>query len=157
MLRSALLSILLLVPTGLGGCTMAHTQVVPLPPQAAEGDTPPAIEPIAHIYGNVYGYDLFGIPLTSGAARHKNRRIIAWFEDSVHVPAVTEMLLAEARELEATHIIDLQTNFLSSWLQWLFVLWMPEVQGSATAIRVHHGPPPPGAIAVGDAPDDDER
>lgn len=134
---------------------MAHTQVVSLPQQTTENGVRPAIEPIAHIYANIYGYELFGLPLTSGAARHRNRRIIAWFENSVRTQGAAEMILAEAREQGATHVIDLQTNYLSTWLQWLLVLWTPEVQGSATAIIVHEGPPPPGAIAVSGDPADD--
>lgn len=148
MIREVLVILLLTVCLGLGSCTMAHTQVAPLRSPAPAGGGASTIETVAEVYANVYGYSFFGVPITSGAARYANTRSIAWFENATRVETVTDMVLAEARQQGATHVVDLEVDFLSEWIGWTLVFWAAEAEASATAIRVLDGPPPAGAIAV---------
>ena len=146
-LRRTITSLLLFVILGSGGCMMAHTRVTlaSASEQAAAGD----VETIAHIYANVYGYELpLGIPVASGVAKEANTRGFHVLSDDARPETVTTMILNDARELGATHVVDMQTHYLSSWVQWLVVIWLTEAEGSGTAIRVKSGAAPPGAIAV---------
>jgi hypothetical protein len=105
---------------------------------------------LGHVYANSWGiYVLAKIPYLAGGISREGRPVWSFFEDAVRVQTVVDLLRAEALRRGATHLVDLESNWISEWSAATFVFWIVEAEASANAIRVT-GTPPPGAIPLKD-------
>lgn len=140
-------SLLALAPS----CTMAHTQFAEAGIIAGPADGLADAEGagvVGHVYANAWGIYFMGkAPLVTGGLDAEDMPAWRWFEDSVEVETVVELLAAEARRRGATHIIDLETDWYSSWSAATVFFWTIETQASATALRVS-GEAPDGAVPI---------
>ena len=135
---------LVLLLGGSTGCTMSQVQYVEL--TSGQGVT--ATVAIGHIHANSWGLYAFAeLPFVAGGLDQDGWPVWRYFTDVVRVETAVALVEAEAVRRGATHLVDLQTDWLSEWSPTSLIFWIFEVEASATAIRVT-GDAPAGAIPL---------
>lgn len=133
------------------GCTMSQVQFVESPVRtevSTQAASSAADGYLGHVYANSWGiYFLANYPYLSGGMDEEGQPEWAYFRDETRVETIVGLIRAEAERQGATHLVDLQTNWISEWSQFTLVFWIVESEGSATMLRVA-GDPPPGAIPL---------
>ncbi len=90
--------------------------------------------PLAHINGTVWGVYMFGaLPLFSGNTFNIGKS--AYFKDTINISDAVSMVTRTGRGLEATKVIDIQTDYTTEWLWYSLIFWKKEIQVSGTAIK----------------------
>lgn len=90
--------------------------------------------PVAHIVGSTYGWYLFYfIPFFTGSTTSPGSTVM--FNDKVHLGGVMDMVSAQAKQLGATKVIDIQTRKENEWMSSTFIFWRREIQMSCTAVK----------------------
>jgi hypothetical protein len=136
------------------GCIAPRVQFVdlgadapgPTPERAAVGSEVVVVGPL---HAETWGVHLFSdLPVVTGGLDRDGRPDRRWFEDTVRVATLVELLRAEAHRRGATHLVDLTSDWRSDWVGATLIFWTRETQASATAVRCRDEPPE-GAIPVG--------
>lgn len=147
MLRFLFAGFILLILTI--GCTMSHVQVV-------ESESMTVSEPkntddsaLGHVYANSWGIYLFSkVPMVTGGINSDGEPVWAWFKDTVRTETVVDLIRTQAVRLGATHVVDMQTKWISEWGgPFMLIFWLVETEASANAIRVK-GEAPFGALPL---------
>jgi len=76
--------------------------------------TPRGVEAIGHIYANSWGIYVFAkLPYLSGGIDGDGYPEWQYFRDVVEVETVVALLRAEAQRQGTTHLLDLDSNWIS--------------------------------------------
>ena len=89
--------------------------------------------PVAHVHADIWGIYIFNWPLITGSPNKIGD--ITFFKNTVTVNDVIAMVINESKELDATKIIDLQSDWDSAWKVWTLIFWVKEAQASCNAIK----------------------
>ena len=153
-MRRQLLPLLALLPLATG-CVMSQTQYVEsnfVQAEVEDSDQDEdGVEVLGHVYANSWGIYLFAkLPYLAGGIDEEGQPEWQYFADVVEVQTVVDLLEAEALRHGATHVIDLESDWISEWSAATLIFWIVEAQASATALRVT-GEAPLDAIPIGNA------
>ena len=133
------------------GCIMSQVQFVASSDDVQlPGDEPSASDDgvLGHVYASCWGiYLLARLPCVAGGIDEDGQPVWRYFKDVVEVQTVVDLLRAEALRRGATHLVDLESHWISEWSAVSLVFWVVETEASANAIRVT-GAPPVGAIPL---------
>ncbi len=92
-------------------------------------------EPVAHIHSDIWGIYFLGFqscPVITGSYREPGS--YHFFRDTVSTSSATEMVTEKSRELGATTVTDLKTDWDSSWQTFTLFFWLKEAQSSGNAV-----------------------
>jgi len=92
-------------------------------------------EPVAHIHSDIWGIYFLGFqscPVITGS--YKNPGSYHFFRDTVDTNTASEMVTEQAREMGATAVTDLETDWDSSWQAYTLIFWLKEAQASGNAV-----------------------
>ena len=97
--------------------------------------TESAAEPVAHIHSDIWGIYFLGFqscPIITGS--DKNPGSFRLFRDTVTTNTAVEMVMKKSRELGATTVTDLKTDWDSTWQTFTLIFWLKEAQSSGNAV-----------------------
>ena len=93
--------------------------------------------PVAHIHSDVWGIYFLGFescPVITGSCSDPGD----WhfFKHTVSPNTAAEMVLEESRQQGADAVIDLKTDWDSSWQAATLIFWLKEAQASGNAVKL---------------------
>ena len=94
-------------------------------------------QPIAHIHSDIWGIYFLGFesfPVITGSSSEPGEW--HWFRHTVSPSAAAEMVFDESRRQEADAVINLKTDWDSSWQTATLIFWLKEAQASGSAIKL---------------------
>ena len=94
-------------------------------------------EPVAHIHSDIWGIYFLGFqscPVITGS--YKNPGSYHFFRDTVTTNTASEMVTEKSREMGATAVTDLDTDWDSSWQTFTLIFWLKEAQASGNAVII---------------------
>lgn len=92
-------------------------------------------EPVAHIHSDIWGIYFLGFqscPVITGSYLEPGS--YHFFRDTVSTNTAAEMVMKESRELSATTVTNLKTDWDSSWQTFSLFFWLKEAQSSGNAV-----------------------
>jgi len=94
-------------------------------------------QPIAHIHSDIWGIYFLGFesfPVVTGSSSDPG----GWrlFSHTVSPGAAAEMVLEESRRQEADAVLNLKTDWDSSWQTFTLIFWLEEAQASGSAVKL---------------------
>jgi len=129
---------LLLLLSLLAGCQTAQVQFVELDREAAQQHPAPDVEVLGHLFANSWGVTAFGsLPCFAGDINSSGRPGMSLFRNTATVATAVALIEAEARRRGATHLLDLQSQWVSNWYVATLIFSVAEGGASATAVRIH--------------------
>lgn len=133
------------------GCTMSHVQVVESESMTVSESENADEFALGHVYANSWGIYLFSkVPIVTGGINSDGEPVWSYFKDTVLTETVVDLIRTQAMRMGATHVVDMQTNWISEWGgPFMLIFWLVETEASANAIRVKGGAPF-GALPVED-------
>jgi len=121
----------------LAGCHTAQVQFVPLGQQAAEGRPGKDVEVLGHLFANSWGVNAFGaLPCFAGDINRHGKPSLSLFQNTATIKTAIALIEAEARRQGATHLIDLDSEWVSNYYVATFIFSVLEGGASATAVRI---------------------
>ena len=94
-------------------------------------------ETVAHIHSDIWGIYFLGFqscPVITGS--YKNPGSYHFFRDTVDTNTASEMVTEKSREMGATTVTDLDTDWDSSWQTFTLIFWLKEAQASGNAVII---------------------
>jgi uncharacterized protein YceK len=94
-------------------------------------------ETVAHIHSDIWGIYFLGFqscPVITGS--YKNPGSYHFFRDTVDTNTASEMVTEKSREMGATAVTDLDTDWDSSWQTVTLIFWLKEAQASGNAVII---------------------
>lgn len=92
------------------------------------------VNTLGHVNADIWGIYLFNFPLFTGSSAQTGR--CAVFRDTVTIDNGVSLLTREAgNKLEATKVINVQSERSSAWIFPLLIFWYKDVQVSGNGIR----------------------
>ena len=94
-------------------------------------------ETVAHIHSDIWGIYFLGFqscPVITGS--YKNPGSYHFFRDTVDTNTASEMITEKSREMGATTVTDLDTDWDSSWQTFTLIFWLKEAQASGNAVII---------------------
>lgn len=91
--------------------------------------------PVAHIHSDIWGIYFLGFescPVITGSASKPGS--YHFFRNIATTNSAAEMVLKESRKLGADAVIDLKTDWDSSWQSYTLLFWLKEAQASGNAV-----------------------
>ncbi|MDP8237342.1 MAG: hypothetical protein P9M08_13250 [Candidatus Erginobacter occultus] len=91
--------------------------------------------PVAHVHSDIWGIYFLGFescPVITGSASHPGSFHL--FRNYATTNAAAEMVLEESRDLGADAVLDLKTDWDSSWQTYTLIFWLKEAQASGNAV-----------------------
>ncbi len=91
--------------------------------------------PVAHIHSDIWGIYFLGLescPIVTGSAGQPGSYHL--FRDYATTNAAAEMVLEESRQLGADAVLNLKTDWDSSWQFHTLIFWLKEAQASGSAV-----------------------
>jgi hypothetical protein len=91
--------------------------------------------PVAHVHSDIWGIYFLGFescPVITGSASHPGS--FHFFRNYATTNAAAEMVLEESRDLGADAVLDLKTDWDSSWQPYTLIFWLKEAQASGNAV-----------------------
>ena len=133
------------------GCTMSHVQVVESESMTVSESENTDRFALGHLYANSWGIYLFSkVPIVTGGINSNGEPAWSYFKDTVRTETVVALIRTQAMRMGATHLVDMQTNWISEYGgPLMLIIWIAETEASANAVRVA-GEVPFGAIPVED-------
>ena len=144
----ALLPLLLLM----AGCQTAQVQFVELDQHSAEAPSVGDVEVLGHLFASSWGVTAVGVlPCFAGDIQANGKPSTSLFQNTATVATAVALVEAEARRRGATHLLDLQSDWVSNWYAATFIFSVVEAGVSATAVRIEAGAAVriPNAIPIG--------
>jgi hypothetical protein len=92
-------------------------------------------EPVAHIHSDIWGIYFLGFqscPVITGS--YKEPGSYHFFRDTVDTNTAAGMVTEKSKEMGATAVIDLETDWDSSWQTFTLIFWLKEAQASGNAV-----------------------
>lgn len=93
--------------------------------------------PVAHLHSDIWGIYFLGFescPVITGD--HQDPGGWRLFRHTVSPNTAAEMVLEESRKQEADAVIDLKTDWDSSWQAFTLIFWLKEAQASGNAVKL---------------------
>ncbi len=108
--------------------------------------------PIAHVHSDIWGIYFLGFescPVITGSASHPGS--YHFFRNFATTNDAAEMVLEESRNLGADAVLDLKTDWDSSWQAYTLIFWLKEAQASGNAVILNEDEedPPPAETSGG--------
>ncbi len=97
--------------------------------------TGPGAESLAHIHSDVWGIYFLGFescPVITGSYQEPGNWHL--FRHTVSPNTAAEMVTKKSKELGATAVTDLKTDWDSSWQTFSLFFWLKEAQASGNAV-----------------------
>ena len=94
-------------------------------------------ETVAHIHSDIWGIYFLGFqscPVITGS--YKNPGSYHFFRDTVDTNTASQMVTEKSREMGATTVTDLDTDWDSSWQTFTLIFWLKEAQASGNAVTI---------------------
>ena len=94
-------------------------------------------ETVAHIHSDIWGIYFLGFqscPVITGS--YKNPGSYHFFRDTVDTNTASQMVTEKSREMGATTVTDLDTDWDSSWQTFTLIFWLKEAQASGNAVII---------------------
>jgi len=94
-------------------------------------------ETVAHIHSDIWGIYFLGFqscPVITGS--YKKPGSYHFFRDTVDTNTASEMVTEKSREMGATTVTDLDTDWDSSWQTFTLIFWLKEAQASGNAVII---------------------
>jgi hypothetical protein len=124
----------------LAGCQTAQVQFVELERHAAKKQSTQDVEVLGHLFANSWGVTAFGsLPCFAGDINANGRPVTSLFRNTATVATAGSLIEEEARRRGATHLLDLQSEWVSNWYAATFIFSVVEGGASATAVRIKGG------------------
>jgi len=121
----------------LAGCHTAQVQFVELDRHAAKEHPLGDVEVLGHLFANSWGVTAFGsLPCFAGDINANGQPVMSFFRNTATVATAVALIEAEARRRGATHLLDLQSDWVSNWYVATFIFSVAEGGASATAVRI---------------------
>ncbi len=92
-------------------------------------------EPVAHIHSDIWGIYFLGFqscPVITGS--YKKPGSYHFFRDTVDTNTAARMVTEKSKEMGATAVTDLDTDWDSSWQTFTLIFWLKEAQASGNAV-----------------------
>ena len=119
------------------GCQTAQVQFVELDRDPAKGQPTSEVEVLGHLFASTWGVTAFGsLPCFAGDINANGKPRTSLFRNTATVATAVALIEAEARRRGATHLIDLQSDWVSNWYVATFIFSVVEGGASATAVRI---------------------
>ena len=111
--------------------------------------------PVAHVHSDIWGIYFLGFescPVITGSA--SNPGSFHLFRNYATTNDAAEMVLEESRGQGADAVLDLKTDWDSSWQPYTLILWLKEAQASGNAVLLEEdeedqAPPTSGGAGSG--------
>jgi hypothetical protein len=90
---------------------------------------------VAHIHSDIWGIYFLGLescPIITGSASQPGS--YHYFRNIASTNSAVEMVLEESRNLGADAVLDLKTDWDSSWQAYTLIFWLKEAQASGNAV-----------------------
>ena len=142
---------LLLLLSLLAGCQTAAVQFVELDRDVDQAQASKEVEVLGHIFANSWGVTAFAVvPCFAGDINAGGKPSMSFFSNTATVATAVALIEAEARRRGATHLLDLQSQWVSNWQVATLIFSVAEGGASATAVRIHGdgSAAPPNAIPL---------
>jgi hypothetical protein len=91
--------------------------------------------PLAHIHSDIWGIYFLGFescPVITGSKSKPGR--FHFFRHTASTAAAAEMVMEESRKLGADSVLNLKTDWDSSWQAYTLIFWLKEAQASGSAV-----------------------
>ena len=94
-------------------------------------------EPVAHIHSDIWGIYFLGFqscPVITGS--YKEPGSYHLFRDTVDTNTAAGMVTEKSKEMGATAVTDLKTDWDSNWQTFTLIFWLKEAQASGNAVII---------------------
>ncbi len=91
--------------------------------------------PVAHVHSDIWGIYFLGFescPIITGSVSHPGS--FHFFRNFATTNSAAEMVLEESRNLGANAVLNLKTDWDSSWQPYTLIFWLKEAQASGNAV-----------------------
>ena len=96
--------------------------------------------PVSHLHSDIWGIYFLGFescPVITGSYREPGS--YHFFRHTVRPGTAAEMVLEESRKQGADAVLDLKTDWDSSWQTFSIFFWLKEAQASGNAVVLDRG------------------
>ncbi len=96
--------------------------------------------PVAHIHSDIWGIYFLGFescPVITGSRKEPG----GWhfFKNTATTASAAGMVMEESRKLGADSVLNLKTDWDSSWQSYTLIFWLKEAQASGSAVTLDRG------------------
>lgn len=97
--------------------------------------------PLAHVHSDIWGIYFLGFescPVITGSSRDPGS--FHFFRNTATTAAAAGMVMEESRKLGADSVLNLKTDWDSSWQSYTLLFWLKEAQASGSAVILDREP-----------------